>query len=98
MAISGAIAGLSGGIELLGVTHRLFERFAAGYGYSGIAVALLAQLHPLATLLSAFFFGALTTGAGELPRHANISSTIATLSPALLILAGLPVRAFPTQR
>ena len=39
MAISGAMAGLAGGIELLGVTHRLFERFAAGYGYAGIAVA-----------------------------------------------------------
>jgi len=80
------MAGLAGGIELLGVTHRLFERFAAGYGYSGIAVALLAQLHPLATLLSAFFFGALTTGAGELQRAANISSTIATFGQAIVIL------------
>jgi general nucleoside transport system permease protein len=86
MATSGAMAGLAGGIELLGVTHRLFERFAAGYGYSGIAVALLAQLHPLATLLSASFFGALTTGAGELQRAANISSTIATFGQAIVIL------------
>jgi len=86
MAVSGAIAGLAGGIELLGVTHRLFERFAAGYGYSGIAVALLAELHPLATLASAVFFGALTTGAGELQRSANISSTVATFGQALVIL------------
>jgi ABC-type uncharacterized transport system permease subunit len=87
MALSGGLAGLSGGIELLGVTHRLFERFAAGYGYAGIAVALLAQLHPLATLASAFFFGALTTGAGELQRTANISSAVATLGQAVVILA-----------
>lgn len=86
MAMSGGVAGLAGGIELLGVTHRLFERFAAGYGYSGIAVALLAQLHPLATLLSAFFFGALATGAGELQRAANISVTVATLGQAIVIL------------
>src|SRR5947209_2271436 len=86
MALSGAIAGLAGGIELLGVTHRLFERFAAGYGYSGIAVALLADLHPLATLGSAFFFGALTTGAGELQRAANISATVATFGQAVVIL------------
>ena len=86
MAISGAIAGLAGGIELLGVTHRLFERFAAGYGYSGIAVALLGELHPLATLASAIFFGALTTGAGELQRAANISSTVATFGQAVVIL------------
>jgi simple sugar transport system permease protein len=87
MAISGAMAGLAGGIELLGVTHRLFERFASGYGYSGIAVALLAQLHPLATLISALFFGALTTGAGELQRAANVSSTIVTFGQAIVILA-----------
>ena len=86
MAISGGLAGLAGGIELLGVTHRLFERFAAGYGYSGIAVALLAQLHPLATLISALFFGALTTGAGELQRASNISSTVATSGQAIVIL------------
>jgi simple sugar transport system permease protein len=86
MAISGAMAGLAGGIELLGVTHRLFERFAAGYGYAGIAVALLAQLHPLGTIASAFFFGALTTGAGELQRTAGISSTVATFAQAIVIL------------
>jgi len=85
MAISGGCAGLAGGIELLGVTHRLFERFAAGYGYSGIAVALLAQLHPLGTVVSAFFFGALATGAGELQRSANISATVATLIQAVVI-------------
>jgi simple sugar transport system permease protein len=86
MAISGAVAGLAGGLELLGVTHRLFERFASGYGYSGIAVALLAQLHPLATIVSAFFFGALVTGAGELQRTANISAAVATLGQAIVIL------------
>jgi simple sugar transport system permease protein len=87
MAISGAAAGLAGGIELLGITHRLYEGFAAGYGYSGIAVALLAGLHPLATIASAAFFGALVTGAGELQRSANISSQVATLGEAVVILA-----------
>ncbi len=86
MAVSGAMSGLAGGIELLVVTHRLFERFAAGYGYSGIAVALLAQLHPLATLASAFFFGALVSGAGELQRTANISAAVATFGQAAVIL------------
>jgi simple sugar transport system permease protein len=85
-AISGGVAGLAGGIELLGVTSRLFERFAAGYGYSGIAVALLANLHPLGTIVSAFFFGALVTGAGELQRSADISSAVAVLGQAVVIL------------
>jgi len=86
MAISGALAGMAGGIELLGVTHRLFERFAAGYGYSGIAVALLAQLHPLGTAASALFFGALVTGSGELQRSAGISSSVAVFGQAIIIL------------
>ena len=87
MAISGAVAGIAGGVELLGVTHRLFERFAAGYGYSGIAVALLAGLHPLGAIVSSLFFGALATGAGELQRGAGISATIATAGQAVVILA-----------
>jgi len=86
MVMSGAAAGLAGGIELLGVTHRLFERFAAGYGYSGIAVALLAQLDPLATIAAAAFFGALVTGSGELQRAANVSSSVATFGEAAVIL------------
>jgi ABC-type uncharacterized transport system permease subunit len=86
MAISGAFAGLAGGVELAGVTNRLFERFAAGYGYSGIAVALLAQLHPLATIVAAAFFGALVTGAGELQRSAGISAAVATFGQAVVIL------------
>jgi simple sugar transport system permease protein len=98
MAFSGALAGLAGGIELLGVTHRLFERFAAGYGYSGIAVALLAQLHPLAVIASAFFFGALVTGSGELQRTANISSTVATLGQAVVILVLVVFAALERRR
>jgi simple sugar transport system permease protein len=86
MAISGAMAGVAGAIELLGVTHRLFERFAAGYGYAGIAVALLAQLQPLASIAAALFFGALSTGAGELQRSANISAAISTFGQAAVIL------------
>lgn len=91
MAISGAIAGVAGGVELLGVTHRLFERFAAGYGYSGIAVALLAALHPIGAVVSAFFFGALATGAGALQRSAGISATIATAGQAVVMLAVIAV-------
>jgi len=86
MAISGGIAGIAGGIELLGVTHRLFERFAAGYGYAGIAVALLGQLDPIANIAAAMFFAALTTGSGELQRSADVSANIATFGEAVVIL------------
>jgi len=98
MTMSGAVGGLAGGIELLGVTHRLFERFASGYGYSGIAVALLAGLHPLAVIVSALFFGALVTGAGELQRTANISSAVATFSQAVVILVLIGVEHVRSRR
>jgi general nucleoside transport system permease protein len=98
MAVSGAAAGLAGGIELLGVTHRLFERFAAGYGYSGIAVALLAHLHPLGNIASALFFGALVTGAGELQRTANISAGVATFGQAVVILVMILFTALEERR
>src|SRR6185369_11892753 len=42
--LSGALAGLAGAIELAGVTHRLYEKFSPGYGYTAIAVALLGGL------------------------------------------------------
>ncbi|HUP50726.1 MAG TPA: ABC transporter permease, partial [Thermoanaerobaculia bacterium] len=98
MAISGAVAGIAGGIEVLGVTHRLFERLAAGYGYSGIAVALLAQLHPIGSIVSALFFGALSAGAGELQRSAAISATIGTFGQAVVILAVVAAGAMIERR
>ncbi|HEX6177288.1 MAG TPA: ABC transporter permease [Thermoanaerobaculia bacterium] len=98
MAMSGALAGIGGGIELLGVTNRLFERFAAGYGYAGIAVALLAALHPIGSIVSAFFFGALSAGAGELQRSAGISATIATFGQAIVILAVVAAAAVAERR
>jgi simple sugar transport system permease protein len=98
MAYSGALAGIGGGIELLGVTNRLFERFAAGYGYAGIAVALLGALHPLGSVVSALFFGALSAGAGELQRSAGIAATIATFGQAVVILAVVAAAALTERR
>jgi simple sugar transport system permease protein len=85
--ISGAIAGAGGAIELLGVTHRLYERFAVGYGYSGITAALLAELHPLGAIASSLFLGALRTGGGELQRAAGVSASVTMLAEGVVILA-----------
>ena len=56
------------------------------FAFPVLAVALLAQLHPLASIASAMFFGAMVTGAGELQRSANISSALATFGQAIVIL------------
>ena len=66
MVLSGALAAMAGICEILGVQYRLFENFMVGYGYNAIPVALLGGLHPIGTLLSALFFGALTSGANAM--------------------------------
>jgi ABC-type uncharacterized transport system permease subunit len=63
MLMSGALAGLAGGSELIGLHHRLRMDISVGYGYTGIIIALLGRLHPAGTVLAAVFFGALVNGA-----------------------------------
>jgi ABC-type uncharacterized transport system permease subunit len=61
-------------------------------------VALLANLHPLATIVSAAFFGALVTGAGELQRTAGISAGVATFGQAVVMLVLILVSAIEGKR
>ncbi|OGT95469.1 MAG: hypothetical protein A2083_02465 [Gemmatimonadetes bacterium GWC2_71_9] len=83
---SGALAALAGAAEVCGVTFALYERLSPGYGYTAIAVALLARLHPLWIALSALFFGTLEAGAAALQRSAGIPSVTVYAVEALIIL------------
>ena len=79
--VSGAIAGLAGAAEVCGVTFALYEKLSPGYGYTAIAVALLARLHPLAVIASALAFGTLEAGASAVQRSYGIPSvTVYALS------------------
>lgn len=91
---SGAIAGLAGAIEVNGVTFALYENLSPGYGYTAIAVALIAGLNPLAIIASGLFFGALETGASALQRDYSIPSSIAGMTEAIFILAALVFASF----
>jgi simple sugar transport system permease protein len=62
MAISGGLAGLAGGSEVAGLHHRLRLDISTGYGFTGIIIALLARLNPVAAILAAVFFGAVVNG------------------------------------
>ena len=66
MAISGGLAGLIAVNELLGVHHRLLLNFPVGYGFAGIAVALMGRSHPVGVVLAALLFGMLYQGGSEL--------------------------------
>lgn len=66
MAISGALAGMMAINEILGVQHRVLLNFTSGYGFTGIAVALMGRNHPLGIFLASLLFGALYQGGAEL--------------------------------
>jgi len=87
--LSGAIAGLAGAVEYTGVTYALYENFSPGYGYTAIAVALLARLDMLAVLGTALFFGALDAGASAMQRDAGVPNVVVNVVNAMLILAVL---------
>lgn len=84
--LSGALAGLAGAVEVCGVTYALYENLSPGYGYTAIAVALLARLNPIGTFIAAILFGALEVAASALQREAAIPSTTATVVEAAVIL------------
>ena len=75
MMVSGALAGLAGMSEIGGVVHRLQESISTGYGYTGIIIAWLAKLNPLAVILASTLFGALIL-AGREVQPAGIPTLI----------------------
>jgi simple sugar transport system permease protein len=85
--ISGALAGLGGAIEVAGVTFALYENISPGYGFTAIAVALLARLEPIAVIVTGIAFGALEAGAAAMQRDAAVPSVVVSVVEALIILA-----------
>jgi general nucleoside transport system permease protein len=86
LAVSGAIAGLAGGVEVSGVSYALFQNLSPGYGFTAIAVALLGRLHPLGVVLAGLLFGALEAGAGAMQREAGIPAVAVYVVEAVVIL------------
>jgi len=87
MAISGALAGLMALNEVLGVQERLTLNFTAGYGFTGIAVALMGRNHPVGILLASLLFGALYQGGAELDfQFQSITREIVLIVQGFIIL------------
>lgn len=89
LLLSGAIAGLAGGIEVAGVTRALFQNLSPGYGFTAIAVALLARGHPIGILGSGLLFGALAAGAGAMQREAGVPAVAVHVVEAVVIVTVL---------
>jgi ABC-type uncharacterized transport system permease subunit len=104
IALGGMFAGLAGAIEILGLHHRMFEPTAvsAGYGFSGIVVALFGSLHPLAIIPSAILFGGLLVGGDKMQRAVQIPQVLITVILGMVVLfvvsADIWVRRLATRR
>ena len=85
MSLSGALAGMAGANELLGVNHNLSQSFSPGYGFDSIALALLGRNHPLGVVLSALLFGTLRNGAVRMQAAAGIPIDIISIMQAFIL-------------
>jgi simple sugar transport system permease protein len=87
LGAAGALAGLVGVGEVLGNAGKFRLGFSAEYGFTGIAVALLARNHPIGILASALFFGALHKGTADLDLETErVTREVSLLFQALVIL------------
>ena len=89
--LSGALAGMGGAVELLGVTHRLFSDgsahgFTGNAGFNGIVAALFGGLHPIGTIPAAVLFGALLVGANSLQRTVQVPSAFVITLDGLIVV------------
>ena len=85
--LSGGLAGMAGVTEVAGLKGYLTLDLSPGFGYAGIAVAMLAQLHPIGVLASALFLSAIYVGADSMSRGVNIPTYIADVLVATSMLA-----------
>ena len=85
MSLSGALAGLAGTNEVLGVNHNLAMAFSSGYGFDSIALALLGKSHPVGVVLAALLFGTLRNGATKMQVAAGIPIDIISILQAMIL-------------
>lgn len=91
ITLSGALAGLGGAVEVLGVNHRLFTDgsatgFTGNAGFNGIVAALFGSLHPLGAIPASFLFGALLVGANSMQRTVQVPSAFVTMLDGLVVI------------
>ncbi len=86
MALSGAVAGFAGVWEVMGYRYRFLDNFSPGFGFTGIAVALLGRNHPYGILFAALLFGALNKGALDIEILTNVPRELFLITQGALIL------------
>jgi len=86
MVISGALAGTSGAVHVMGIQHKFVDVFSfIGYGFDGMAVALLGNNHPVGVVFGALLFGTLSAGSSRMQLIAGVPKHIVTIIQAFII-------------
>lgn len=98
LVLSGAIAGLAGGIELTGSSSRLVEGVANGWGFAGIIVAALALMRPSGVAAVAVAFGAVQVGGLAIQTTLAVPASIATIIQALILFGALTAAVFTNYK
>jgi simple sugar transport system permease protein len=98
MLVSGALCGLAGGIEYVGIAGQLGADFSQQWGFLGIPVALLGGLHPLICIVSATVFGALFSGSDNLARFTTAGATLIYVIQAVAVLGYVGIKAYTDGR
>jgi len=96
--LSGGLAGLAGVVEVIGTNGYLTLDLSSGYGYTGIAVAMLAALHPIGVVFAALFVAMVYIGADSMGQTLGISSYLADIISATILLAVLGSTLFVRYR
>jgi ABC-type uncharacterized transport system permease subunit len=86
MLISGGVAALAGAVEVMGVHGYFIKGISPGFGFDGIAVAVLARNHPIGVLISAILFGALRSGSMTMDRTTDIPGDFVIIIQSLVII------------
>jgi general nucleoside transport system permease protein len=86
MLASGLLGGLAGGFQILGVNYRFIDRFSPGYGFTGIAVALLGRNTAAGIVLAALFFGALANGGAMIQLFSNVPLDLINLLQGVVMI------------
>jgi len=87
--ISGSLAGLAGVTETAGLKGYLTLDLSPGFGYTGIAVAMLAALNPIGIVFSAIFLATIYVGADSMSRAMNVPTYLADVVVAVTVLSVL---------
>ena len=87
MFLAGGMGGLAGTVEILGIQGRLLQGFSPGYGFDGVAVALVGMNHPAGIGLGAFLFGILRAGGNRMQLIAKVPVSVIYILQGLVIVS-----------